>query len=246
MGLQLEILSWEVHFIIMNTKIPRSLFCPACSPPLPWEPLQLKLRLTPSSSLVPWLPLTTPWLQPTVGLRRRSSSPRSAHPPLRTSAPKRPSRLRRLSMRRSARRVFDNICDGPLAHAVYKREAEAEAEADAQYLAGLPFAPHALTHAAAPLVAHAPVALPVAHAVAHSVTATVKHACRAVTIEHCVDNPKVKLVPVEVEHCHTVTKVACSDVENKIPKTTCEPVETTHVAHAAYGLPAVHHAGYYY
>merc|ERR1712128_223084 len=94
--------------------------------------------------------------------------------------------------------VVDNICDGPLAHAVYKRDA------DAQYLAGLPFAPHALNYAAAPLVAHAPVALPAAHAVAHSVTATVKHACRAVTTEHCVDNPKVKLVPVEVEHCHTV------------------------------------------
>merc|ERR1712123_63270 len=69
--------------------------------------------------------------------------------------------------------VVDNICDGPLAHAVYKREAEAEAaaDADAQYLAGLP---HAV----------APVALPAAHAVAHSVTATVKHACRAVTTEH--------------------------------------------------------------
>merc|ERR1711892_112433 len=106
MGLQLEILSWEVHFIIMNTKIPRSLFCPACSPPLQWEPLQLKLRQTPSSSLVPWPPLTTPWLLPTAGLRRRSSSPRSAHPPLRTSAPKRPSRLRRLSTRRSARRLL--------------------------------------------------------------------------------------------------------------------------------------------
>merc|ERR1711935_91070 len=103
MGLQLEILSWEVHFIIMNTK---SLFCPACSPPLPWEPLQLKLRLTPSFSLVPWPPLTTPWLLPTAWLRRRSSSPRSAHPPLRTSAPKRPSRLRRLSTRRSARRLL--------------------------------------------------------------------------------------------------------------------------------------------
>merc|ERR1711935_1050550 len=103
MGLQLEILSWEVHFIIMNTK---SLFCPACSPPLPWEPLQLKLRLTPSFSLVPWPPLTTPWLVPTAWLRRRSSSPRSAHPPLRTSVPKRPSRLRRLSTRRSARRLL--------------------------------------------------------------------------------------------------------------------------------------------
>ena len=30
-----------------------------------------------------------------------------------------------------------------------------------------------------------------------------------VTTQHCVDNPKVKLVPVEVENCHTVTKVDC-------------------------------------
>merc|ERR1712025_400758 len=65
--------------------------------------------------------------------------------------------------------VLDTICDAPIAHTIYKREADA----DAQFLA-----PHALTHA-----------------VAHSVTATVKHACREVTTEHCVDNPKVKLVP---------------------------------------------------
>merc|ERR1712165_693370 len=30
------------------------------------------------------------------------------------------------------------------------------------------------------------------HAVVHSVTATVKHACREVTTEHCVYNPKIK------------------------------------------------------
>merc|ERR1712106_415887 len=88
-------------------------------------------------------------------------------------------------------------------------------------------------------ICDAPVA---AHAVAHSVTATVKHACREVTTEHCVDNPKVKLVPVEVEHCHTVTKVTCTDVNNEIPKTTCEAVETTHVSHAAYAAPIAHAA----
>merc|ERR1739845_339449 len=132
--------------------------------------------------------------------------------------------------------VVDTICDAPVAHAVYKREAEAEAEADPHF-----FAHHAAPLvAAAPVVAPAPVALPSAHAVAHSVTATVKHACREVTTEHCVDNPKVKLVPVEVEHCHTVTKVSCSDVENKIPVTTCEPVETTHVAHAALPVAVPH------
>merc|ERR1711956_176071 len=102
---------------------------------------------------------------------------------------------------------------------------------------------HAAVALAAPLaVAPVHVAPVAAHAVAHSVTATVKHACREVTTEHCVDNPKVKLVPVEVEHCHTVTKVTCTPVDNEIPRTTCEAVETTHVAHAAYGLPAVHHA----
>merc|ERR1712121_501978 len=51
--------------------------------------------------------------------------------------------------------VTDTICDAPLAHAVYKREAEAEA--DPQFFAGLPYA-------AAPVAAVAPV-LPTAHAV---------------------------------------------------------------------------------
>merc|ERR1711936_40745 len=120
--------------------------------------------------------------------------------------------------------VVDTICDAPVApvaHAGYygKREAEADPEADPQFFGGY------AAHHVAPIAAHA---------VAHSVKATVTHACREVTTEHCVDNPKVKLVPVEVEHCHTVTKVACTPVENEIPKTTCEPVETTHLSHAAY------------
>jgi hypothetical protein len=111
-------------------------------------------------------------------------------------------------------------------------------------------APAAYGHvAAAPVVApaviHPPaVAAPVAHAVAHSVTSKVKHACREVTTEHCVNSPKVKLVPVEVENCHVVTKVKCADVDNKIPKTTCEPVETVHLKHASYNVPhhiAPHH-----
>merc|ERR1712212_407213 len=138
--------------------------------------------------------------------------------------------------------VTDTICDQPAVpavvaggyHAIGKREAEADADADAQYFGGLPYA-------AAPLAA-AHVAPIAAHAVAHSVTTNVKHACRSVVTEHCVDNPKVKPVPVEVERCHVVTKVACTPVENPIPKTTCEPVETTHVSHAALAHPAV---GYY-
>merc|ERR1712061_560167 len=100
-------------------------------------------------------------------------------------------------------KVFALACMAALAGAA--PAADADAEADAQFLG---YAGH---HVAAPL--------PVAHAVAHSVTETVKHACREVTTEHCVDNPKIIEVPVEVEHCHTVTKVTCADVENKLPKT---------------------------
>jgi len=135
--------------------------------------------------------------------------------------------------------VVDTLCDH--AHAGYaghivKREADAEAEADAQFYG---YAGHA---AIAPLAHAAPIAhhvAPVAHAVAHSAVATVRHACREVTTTHCVDNPKVKVVPVEVEHCHTITKVDCADVENAFPNTTCEAVETTHTV----GL-GVHPAAY--
>jgi len=126
--------------------------------------------------------------------------------------------------------VVSKLCDAPVVgyHGIGKREADAEADADAQFFGG--YAAHHI----------APVA---ATAVAHSVQATVKHACREVTTEHCVDNPIVKAVPVEVETCHVVTKVTCEDVNNEIPKTICEPVETTHVSHAGYGLG---YAGYGY
>merc|ERR1711892_164810 len=145
--------------------------------------------------------------------------------------------------------VVDTICDAPHAyHGLHKREAEADAEADPHYggyVAHSPLsAPVGIAHHVALPVAHH--VAPVAHAVARSIQATVKHACREVTTEHCVDNPKVKLVPVEVEHCHTVTKVTCADVENEIPKTTCEAVETTHVSHAAYAAPVAYaHHGIY-
>jgi len=158
--------------------------------------------------------------------------------------------------------IVDTICDAPVAHiAPYhhvKREAEPEAEADAQYfthgvapLVAGPVAHHVapVAHHVTPVV-HQAAPLPVAHAVAHSVTETVKHACREVTTEHCVDNPKIIEVPVEVEHCHTVTKVTCQDVENKLPKTTCEAVVTTQTHHAALAAPvhpvATHHVGYGY
>merc|ERR1712071_202178 len=85
--------------------------------------------------------------------------------------------------------VVSKLCDAPVVgyHGIGKREADAEADADAQFFGG--YAAHHI----------APVA---ATAVAHSVQATVKHACREVTTEHCVDNPIVKAVPVEVETCH--------------------------------------------
>jgi len=140
--------------------------------------------------------------------------------------------------------VEDMICDQPAVavapaayHAIAKREADAEADADAdaQYLYGGYAGYHAAAPVAAPLVA--------AHAVAHSVKSTIKHACRTVVTEHCVDNPIVKAVPVEVEHCHTVTKVACEPVENVIPTTKCEPVTTEHLSHAAVAAPVA--AAYY-
>merc|ERR1711983_451289 len=99
----------------------------------------------------------------------------------------------------------DNICDAPAVHA---------AVADPQYLLAGGY--HAAPLAAAPVAAPVAVA---AHAVAHSAKTTVQHACREVTTEHCVDNPKIKLVPVEVEHCHTVTKVTCTPVDNEVPTT---------------------------
>merc|ERR1711962_211492 len=139
-------------------------------------------------------------------------------------------------------KVFALACMAALAGAA--PAADADAEADAQFL-GYAGPAVAVAHAVAP----AP--LPVAHAVAHSVTETVKHACREVTTEHCVDNPKIIEVPVEVEHCHTVTKATCADVENKLPKTTCEAVVTTATSHAAVAapLPVAHHVapvGYAY
>jgi hypothetical protein len=115
--------------------------------------------------------------------------------------------------------VVDILCDapapGPRPYLV-KREAEADPEADPQL-----FAP--------------------VHAVGHTVTETVRHACREITTEHCVDSPTVIVVPVTVEHCHTVTKVACEPVEHPLPRTVCSPVETVHVSPAPYGF-----AGYGY
>merc|ERR1712080_448408 len=142
-----------------------------------------------------------------------------------------------------------HLCDAPIAyaaHAVYRRSADAEADAEADTFYGVAGHGYAVGHHAGAYAHHAvaPVAPVVASAVGHSVTATVKHACRDVTTEHCVDNPTVKVVPVEVEHCHVITKVTCTDVENLIPVTTCEAVTTTHVSEAVAVAPVAvaHHA----
>merc|ERR1712025_1016631 len=201
MGLQLEILSWEVQIIIMNSKVfvlscllSCGLGAPAADaeadPQLLAAPLAAPYHAVAASNCVTEHEVLTTQL---------------CTPSTENVCTTETVETEEIDYEKVCKEVVDTICDAPAV--------------------------------AAPV---APYALPTAHAVAHSVTATVKHACREVTTEHCVDNPKVKLVPVEVEHCHTVTKVSCSDVENKIPKTTCEPVETTHVAHAAYGLPVPH------
>jgi len=153
--------------------------------------------------------------------------------------------------------VVDTICDhppapaaGPLAAAtshLAKRDAvgSADADADANIFHGGVVGRPAAAVGPAGVVPVAHVA-PVVNAVAHSAVATIKHACHEVTTEHCVDNPKVKVVPVEVRSCHTVTRVKCSDVENPLPKTTCEPVETkvslAHPVPVPAHAPAAHHA----
>lgn len=43
---------------------------------------------------------------------------------------------------------------------------------------------------------------------------TVETPCVETTTEHCFDEPEVKYVPVEVEHCKIVTKVICEQGEH--------------------------------
>merc|ERR1712123_198180 len=171
MGLQLEILSREVHFIIMNTKV----FILSCL--LSSSALGAPAAEAEADAQFYAGPLATPYHAVAAAncvTEEEILITQVCTPSAENICTKETVETEEIEYEKVCKEVVDNICDGPLAHAVYKREAEAEADADAQYLAGLPYAA-------------APVALPAAHAVAHSVTASVKHACRAVTTEHCVD-----------------------------------------------------------
>merc|ERR1712128_156001 len=173
MGLQLEILSWEVHFIIMNTKV----FILSCL--LSSSALGAPAAEAEADPQFLAGPLAAPYHAVAAAncvTEEEILITQVCTPSAENICTKETVETEEIEYEKVCKEVVDNICDGPLARAVYKREAEADA--DAQYLAGLPYA-----------------AAPFAHAVAPSVTATVKHACRAVTTEHCVDNPKVKLVP---------------------------------------------------
>merc|ERR1739841_217879 len=112
-----------------------------------------------------------------------------------------------------------------------------EAEADPQHLLGHHL-PYAIGHHVAP------VAVPVAHHAA----VTVKHECAEVTTKHCVQSPISVDVPTPITKCHVEEKVECEEVVEKLPKVTCEPVETTVAVAAPYahwgyghGLPLAHH-----
>merc|ERR1712203_704624 len=88
----------------------------------------------------------------------------------------------------------------------------------------------------------------VAVPVAHHAAVTVKHECAEVTTKHCVQSPISVDVPTPITKCHVEEKVECEEVVEKLPKVTCEPVETTVAVAAPYahwgyghGLPLAHH-----
>lgn len=124
------------------------------------------------------------------------------------------------------RDVINHICGDGLSHAglMVKREAEAvpgaspapaaEAEADAQFFNGQHGSDTAM-------------------AVPNPAISSVKSACQEVTTEYCFDSPRVEIVPVEVEHCHRVTKANCVEEETPVPKITCQPVEKLGSAEAS-------------
>merc|ERR1712149_78982 len=150
MGLQLEILSWEVQIIIMNTKVfilscllSCSLGAPAADaeadPQLLAAPLAAPYHAVAASNCVTEHEVLTTQL---------------CTPSTENVCTTETVETEEIEYEKVCKEVVDTICDAPLApvapyaHAIYKREAEAEAEADAeadpQFLA-----PYALTHAAA-------------------------------------------------------------------------------------------------
>lgn len=108
-----------------------------------------------------------------------------------------------------------------------------DADADPHYGLGLPAA-----------IAPAPIVHPVAAAYHIGATHEETHTtpCHEVVAEHCVNNPIVVDTPVDIEQCHVVQEVACVDEVQKIPKTVCEPVETTIVRHTV--NPFAYHHGW--
>merc|ERR1711950_35905 len=97
---------------------------------------------------------------------------------------------------------------------------------------------HVLGHHLPYAIGHhvAPVAVPVAHHAA----VTVKHECAEVTTKHCVQSPISVDVPTPITKCHVEEHVECEEVIEKLPKVTCEPVETT------VAVPAYAHHGFAY
>lgn len=117
-----------------------------------------------------------------------------------------------------------------------------DADADPQVPLGL--YGHGLGLGLPAAIAPAPIAHPVAAAYHIGATHEETHTtpCHEVVAEHCVNNPVVVDTPVDIEQCHVVQEVACVDEVQKIPKTVCEPVETTIVRHTV--NPFAYHHGW--
>lgn len=108
--------------------------------------------------------------------------------------------------------VTTKICTPKVVEATGGEEAaekvkrEAEAEADAQFIVPYPGLP----------VLHHPVVQPVFYTTV----------CEDKVDKHCYKNPVVKPSTKTVKSCQAVASVDCTDVEHKVPRTTC-----THATH---------------
>jgi len=125
------------------------------------------------------------------------------------------------------RDVINTICGdhGSIMSQINKREADAVPEADAK----------AKAEAGADAVADADAQFfrnqrGTDTAVAVPNSATLKSSCQEITTEYCFDSPRVEMVPVEVEHCHRVTKANCVEEETPVPKITCHPADQQNAA----------------